>query len=409
MSRTIDVVVRPPGSKSLTIRAMAAAAMAGGESRLVGALIADDTRTAAGAMEVMGVSVQVAGDTIVVTGGPLRPGAVDAGESGLTARIVMAMAALASGATTITGRGRLPQRPMRRLIDALAGLDVSVDSRAGRLPVVVHGRGGIPGGTVAVSVAESTQFATALLLIGPRAGGPLTVTTPGLEGAARGYLDLTIQVMEVFGAGVTAVPDGYRVEPTGYQPATTRIEPDASAAVYPMVAAALTGGRVVIEGLDGGTRQPDFRVAQILEMMGCKVDRAGGRTVVSGPPRLEPVDVVMSDAPDGSLAVAVACALARGPSRIRGLGSLRLKESERLSGLARELSRVGCVAEVKGDDLILRPGVLRPATVETYGDHRMAMAFGLLRLVQPDIEVADPGVVAKTWPQYWEFLAGLTG
>jgi 3-phosphoshikimate 1-carboxyvinyltransferase len=211
-----------------------------------------------------------------------------------------------------------------------------------------------------------------------------------------------------FEARVDRTDLGYLVSPTGYTGIDLVIEPDASAAVYPMVAAAISGGRVTIEGLGSLSIQPDMGVVRVLEMMGCEVEQTDTATTVDARGRrLQPIDVDLSGSPDGSLAVAVAVLFAEGPSRLRGLGSLRFKESDRLSALANEIARLGAGARVEGTELLITPGALRPSRIETYGDHRMAMSFALVGLAVAGIEIADPEVVAKTWPGYWEMLEEL--
>ncbi|HEU5113505.1 MAG TPA: 3-phosphoshikimate 1-carboxyvinyltransferase, partial [Acidimicrobiia bacterium] len=333
---------------------------------------------------------------------------VDVGASGLTARSVIAVASLVHGTTTVVGRDRLPERPMGGLVDALDALGVDVTSVDGPLPVIIEGVGALSGGSVSVDSRHTSQFASALLLTAPLARGELIVTPEGIEGSQR-YLDMTVGMMKEFGATVDRVGSGYRVEPHGYTGRDIVIEPDASAAVYPMVAAAITGGRVTIEGLGSESMQPDLQIAVVLERMGCDVRQSGHDTTIVGPldGQLRPVDVDLSGSPDGSLAVAVAALFAESPSKLRGLGSLRHKESDRLAALAIEIARLGGDAKVVRDELHITPGKLRPARVQTYGDHRVAMSFALVGLRIPAIEIADPEVVAKTWPAYWGMLSGL--
>jgi len=407
----IDASIRPPGSKSHTIRALVVSALADGDSLLRAPLDADDTRAALGALGHFGVDIAAAGDPWRVTGsgGALEApsGPVDAGASGLTARSVIALASLIHGTTTVVGRDRLPERPMSGLVDALNALGVQTSSVDGHLPVTVDG-GALPGGLVTVASHQTSQFASALLLVAPLAREEMVVIPQGLEGSRR-YLELTISMMEEFGAVVEQVEAGYRVEPGGYRGTDVAIEPDASAAVYPMVAAAITGGRVTIEGLGAESLQPDLAVAGVLEQMGCALTQTGNATTVAATTDgLRPIEIDLSGSPDGSLAVAVAALFADGPSRLRGLGSLRHKESDRLASLAAEITRLGADATVVGDELIIVPGVLHPARVQTYGDHRVAMSFALVGLCVAGIEIADPEVVAKTWPSFWDMLSGIS-
>jgi len=406
----IDASVRPPGSKSHTIRALVVSALAEGDSLLQAPLEADDTRAARHALGLFGVDIATVGDPwrVIGSGGALGTPSVpvDVGASGLTARSVIALASLTHGTTTVVGRDRLPERPMGGLVDALNALGVETSSVDGHLPVTVDG-GALPGGLVKVASHQTSQFASALLLVAPLARKEMVVVPEGLAGSRR-YLELTMSMMAEFGAMVEQVEGGYRVEPGGYRGTDVAIEPDASAAVYPMVAAAITGGRVTIEGLGADSLQPDLAVAGVLEEMGCVIGQTGNETTVAAATDgLRPIDVDLSGCPDGSLAVAVATLFADGPSRLRGLGSLRHKESDRLAALAAEIARLGAEATVEGDELTIVPGVLHPARVQSYGDHRVAMSFALVGLCVPGIEIADPEVVAKTWPSFWEMLSGI--
>jgi 3-phosphoshikimate 1-carboxyvinyltransferase len=407
----IDASVRPPGSKSQTIRALVISALAEGESLLRGGLEADDTRAARDALGLLGVQIADSGDSWRVSGsgGHVRASniPVDVGASGLTARSVIAIASLVDGSTTVVGRDRLPERPMGGLVDALNTLGVAATSVDGHLPVTIDGDGALPGGLVTVASHETSQFASALLLVAPLARDELVVIPDGLGGSQR-YLEITVGMMGAFGAVVESVGPQYRVEARGYRGTDVVIEPDASAAVYPMVAAAITAGRVTIEGLGSDSLQPDLEIARVLEQMGCVVSQTGKETTVEGTPAgLGPIDADLSGSPDGSLAIAVAALFADGPSRLRGLGSLRHKESDRLAALATEMNRLGAEVTIDGDELRITPGILHPARVQTYGDHRVAMSFALTGLRVPGIEIADPDVVAKTWPSYWSMLANI--
>jgi 3-phosphoshikimate 1-carboxyvinyltransferase len=412
LERPVEAVIRPPGSKSQTIRALVAAALAKGRSRLERPLESEDTTFARRALEQLGVEIDAEEGRWAIEGsaGALHPapGPIDAGASGLTARAMIAVAALVDGRTTVVGRDRLPERPMGGLVEALLGLGVEAAGTGGRLPVTVVGTGALPGGTVEVASHQTTQFATALLMAAPLAEAPLHIVPSGLEGSHR-YLDVTLDTMRRFGARVDRTDRGYQGFPTGYTSIHLVVEPDASAAVYPMVAAAISGGRVTIDGLGSRSIQPDLGVAGVLAMMGCDVEQSETAiTVDARGRRLQPIDVDLSGSPDGSLAVAVAALFAEGPSRLRGLGSLRYKESDRLSAMANEIARLGAGARVEGTELVITPAAMTPARIETYGDHRMAMSFALVGLGVPGIEIADPEVVAKTWPGYWDMLDGLS-
>lgn len=397
-----------PGSKSMTIRALAAAAMAEGRSHLYGGLHADDTTAMKRSLGGFGVIVTDAGDAWTVEGGRLRTPdtVIDAGESGLTARIMLALATLVDGEVTVDGRGRLWERPMGPLFATIRSQGVHVEADGETLPATVTGRGGLWGGEIAVDTTLSTQFLTALLLVAPTAANPVTVRVEGERGAA-GYPGITVEVMEAFGATISATTTGFEVLNTGYAPADYGVPPDASAAAYPLVAAAITGGVVEVVGLQSGGSQPDLGLVDRLVAMGCTAVDGESGIVLTGPDRLDPVESDMSDAPDGAMALAVACLFARGTSRLTGLSTLRHKESDRLAAMAEGLNRLGGHAVVEEDTLVITGSRPRPAVIDSHGDHRVAMSFALAGLRIPGVEVSDPEVVDKTWPGYWETMRNL--
>jgi 3-phosphoshikimate 1-carboxyvinyltransferase len=409
LEEPLDVSVRPPGSKSETIRALVAAALGQGRSHLYGALWADDTLAMTGALRSFGVEIDGMSDPWVVDGNggwlqqPDAP--IDARESGLTARILIALAGSRDGLVTIVGRGRLPERPMKGIVEVLKAQGVEVTGD--RLPIDVAGRGHLWGGRIAVDCSQSSQFATAVMLVAPLMERPCVLELAGLTGSAD-YLEGTASVMRRFGAELERTVTGYEIVNHGYQPSDVVIEPDASAAVYPMAIAAITGGRVTVEGLGQGSWQPDLGVATVLEQMGCAVTWELNRVHVDARGvGLTGVDVDMSHAPDGSLALAVVCLFADSPSRITGLGSLRHKESDRLGAIVEEMRRIGAGVEVVDEGLVIEPGPLDGAVVDSHGDHRIAMSLAVAGTRVPGIEIRDPTVVDKTWPGFWDFLHSL--
>ncbi|HSL26801.1 MAG TPA: 3-phosphoshikimate 1-carboxyvinyltransferase [Acidimicrobiia bacterium] len=406
----VEAVVRPPGSKSFTNRALVTAGLAAGVSHLHDPLEADDTGVMRNGLRDLGVSIDDNDDPWLVlgSGGALLPpiAPIDAGLSGTTARFLLAVASLVPGEVTVTGRGRLLERPHRELFDALRAAGVEVVSTDQRLPATVHGHGYLPGGKIRVDPTRSSQFVTALLLVAPLAQSQVEIALTG-PAVSRSYLTSTLEVMAAFGAIVEEDEDWFRVAPGGYRSAHYHIEADASAAAYPLVAAAITGGTIGVEGIPATSTQPDLAIVGVLEAMGCSARRTAHRLDLMAPARLQPVDVDMNIAPDAVLALAVACLFADGSSRIRNVGNLRYKESDRLAALVTEISRVGASARVEGDDLVVIPGPLHPAIIDTYDDHRMAMAFAVLGLRQPGIVIDRPGVVTKTWPAFFDMLGQL--
>ena len=406
----IDARVRPPGSKSETIRALAAASLAGGRSHLYEPLRADDPLAMCDALRALGVPVVSDGEpwTVPGSGGRLQEpeGPLEVGESGLSARILLAMAGFVSGTVRMVGRGRLPERPMGGIVDVLRSQGVVVSGE--RIPIELTAVGRLAGGRIEVDCSESSQFASAVMLVSPVMSEPVVLDIVGLASSA-GYLEITESTMRRFGAEITRTVTGYEIANDGYQAADVMIEPDASAAVYPMGIAAVTGGRVVIDGLGADSVQPDLRIASVLEEMGCQVQRdSDSVTIDARGARLRPVDVDLSDAPDGALAVAVTCLFADGVSRISGLGSLRHKESDRLSAISAEIGRIGGRAEVEGDTLAVGPGSLAAAEMDSHGDHRIAMAMAIAGVTLPGSRMSDAGVVSKTWPGFWDLVHELS-
>ena len=411
----IDGHVRPPGSKSLTNRALLVAALAKGESRLAGPLESDDTVAMREGLAQLGCPVDASGDPWIVPG---RSGALDApGEtlhcknSGTTARFLTAAACLAKGPVMIDGDPRMRERPIRDLVAALSDLGAKLSTRGenGCPPVEVAG-GGLPGGPAEIDAARSSQYVSAVLLAAPYADRDVELRLKDGVLISRPYVDLTLQVMRAFGAEAAWTEDGLlRVRAgAGYTGREYAIEPDASAAAYPFCAAAITRGRVCIEGFAPDSIQADLALLPILEEMGCRVERGDRTITLSGPDGpLRSIDVDLNDLPDASLALAVVCLFADGPSHLRNIESLRIKETDRLEALETELSRLGARAHASSDALRIEPGPLRGASIRTYDDHRMAMALSLAGLRVPGVSIQDPGCVSKTWPDYFSVFEDL--
>lgn len=411
----LDAVVRPPGSKSITNRALVCAALARGGSVLAGALFADDTEAMLGCLHELGVPLRLDrdGPSIQVTGVAGRPpveGALlDARLSGTTSRFVLPVAALAEATVVMDGAAPLRSRPMSDLFEALAQLGAELEplGDAGHLPVRLTASG-LDGGAVSVRGDVSSQFLSGLLLAAPcmRDGLRVSVST---ELVSVPYVDMTLAVMEAFGAEVTH--DQHRVidvRPGGYRAVPNYVvEPDASAASYFFAAAAICGGTVRVEGLGTESLQGDVAFVDALERMGAEVHRAADHLTVTGRGRLRGIDVDFTDLSDTAQTLAVVAPFADAPTTITGIGFIRGKETDRIAAVVTELRRCGIDAEELPDGLRIHPGSPQPATVATYDDHRMAMSFALLGLRSPGISIADPGCVAKTFPGYWDALEDL--
>jgi 3-phosphoshikimate 1-carboxyvinyltransferase len=409
----LDARVRVPGSKSLTNRALLVAALAEGPSRLRGPLVSEDTDAMLRALRQLGIAIDDAGPDWRIEGSDARLRGPDAplhvGNSGTTARFLTAAACLADGPVVIDGDPRMRERPIADLVDTLValGADCRIEGRDGCPPVRVAG-GRLAGGRASIDASRSSQYVSALLMVAPYAGRDVELELRGGRLISRPYVELTLEVMRAFGARA-AWREGRLWVAAGahYRGRDYAIEPDASAAVYPLCAAAIAGGRMRVEGIPEASIQADLGLLPLLARMGCRVRRGADFVELEGPDGpLQPIDADLNDLPDASLALAVVCLFARGPSRIRNVGSLRIKETDRLHALETELTRLGARAKAGPEELAIEPGPLHGAEIRTYRDHRMAMAFALAGLRVPGVTIQDPGCVAKTWPDYFSSLAG---
>ncbi|HLW95472.1 MAG TPA: 3-phosphoshikimate 1-carboxyvinyltransferase, partial [Solirubrobacteraceae bacterium] len=394
-------------SKSITNRALVCAALAEGRSVLRGALFAEDTFAMGDAVAAFGGSViasQAGSATMVVSGvGRPRGGSrIDARQSGTTSRFVLPVAGLAADRVVVDGDPQLRARPFGPLFDALRelGAEVSELGEAGRLPVAV--RGPLAGGAVTVPGHISSQFVSGLLLAGPlmERGLAIELSSPLVSVP---YVQMTAAVMGWFGVE----SDGLAVAPGAYTPAEVDVEPDASAAAYFFAAAAISGGRVSVEGLGSSSIQGDVAFVDVLERMGARVERGPRRITVSGSGSLHGVDADLSDISDTAQTLAAVAAFADSPTTVRGVGFIRAKESDRIGALVEELRRAGVEATAEEDGFTVTPAPLRPALLRTYDDHRMAMSLALLGLRAPGIEIENPACVAKTYPGFFADLEKL--
>lgn len=415
----LDTDVRVPGSKSVANRALVCAALADGTSELGGVAPGDDTAAMLDCLQLLGagigvgVGIGLGVDEVRVdgTGGRLAAGplVLPTRLAGTTSRFVTALAALGPGPYTVDGLPPLRTRPMTPLHDALQslGAHVTPGERWGHLPVEVAGPLDGTAGRVAIRGDVSSQYITALMLIGPYLPNGLRIelTTPLVS---RSYLGITAAVMASFGIEGVDVGDDVVSVPAGrYRPTAYTVEPDASSASYPLAAAAVAGGTVHVPGLTAASLQGDAAFAHVLGDMGCEVvvDERGTTVTREGP--LRGLDIDMVDLSDLVPTLAVVAPFAHTPTTIRGVGFIRGKESDRLGDLCRELRSAGVDATETEDGLVIRPGFPHAARLGTHHDHRLAMSFALLGLVADGIEIEDPAVVSKSWPAYWEMLEEL--
>jgi len=415
LARPPDAEVTVPGSKSISNRVALLAALAEGPSLLDGMLFSDDTRHMATALGGLGVRVEAdeaaARLSIDGCGGrwPRRRAELFVGNAGTAMRFLVAALCLGDGTYRIDGTPRMRERPIQELVDALAGLggEAVCELGTGAPPVVVQAHG-LAGGRTTLSAARSSQFLSALLQVAPYAARDVEIALSGAV-IAQPYIDMTLAVMAQWGVAVER--DGYRAFHirAGQRYAARRyaVEPDASSAHYFWAAAALGGGRVRVPGLSRASLQGDVQFAAVLERMGAAVTWGDAAIEVRGRGRLDGISVDLNAISDTAPTLAAIAPFASGPVRIDNVAHLRLQESDRLAAVATELARLGARVEERADGLTVWPSPLHGGTVETYDDHRIAMAFALVGLRVPGVVIKDPGCVAKTFPDYFARLEGL--
>lgn len=408
----LQASIRPPGSKSITNRALVCAALAGGDSTLTGALVSDDTAAMIDCLGRLGIDVdeQDEGLTLRVCGRGGRIPATSAdlfvGNSGTTIRFVAAMAALGEGTYHLDGVPRMRERPIGDLVEALnaLGSDVRCDGVEGFPPLTLHARG-LSGGKATIAGNASSQFLSGLLMAVPCGAGPTELAVDGTL-VSQPYVRMTLAVQKAFGVSVEASDDLRRFYTPGgasYRATAYEIEPDASAASYFWAAAAIAGGRAIVEGLTSQSLQGDVRFVRVLEQMGCRVFETSNGIAVEGGP-LRGVEVDMNDISDTVQTLAAVALFAEGPTTVSGVAHNRLKETDRISALATELRKLGASVEERPDGLRIEPRPLHAARLATYDDHRMAMSLALVGLRVPGVTIENPGCTAKTYPGFFADL-----
>ena len=415
-SGPIDARIRPPGSKRITNRALVCAALADGPSTLNGALDSEDTQVMLQALRQLGLSAEH--DTAACTirlagcGGRVPASRADLflANSGTSIRFLTALCTLGHGTFRLDGTPRMRQRPIQDLLDALAqlGADAASELGTGCPPVVVRARG-LAGGIATVAGEISSQFLSGLLMAAPCAARSVALHVAG-ELVSRPYVDMTLAVMAAFGAEVEAQGYARFLVPAGkhYRAATYAVEPDASAASYFFAAAAVTGGRVTVEGLSRRSLQGDVAFCDCLARMGCEVRYEQNAITVVGRP-LRGIEADMNAISDTVQTLGAVALFARGPTTITGVGHIRHKETDRIAALATELRKLGAAVEERPDGLQIVPGALRPAAIDTYDDHRMAMSLAVVGLGVPGVVIRNPGCTAKTYPEFFRDLGRLSG
>ena len=408
--------VRLPGSKSISNRVLLLAALAAGETTVRGLLDAEDTRVMREALERLGVSITERAEALTLhgAGGPFREKKADLflGNAGTALRPLTAALALSEGEYFVSGVPRMHERPIGDLVDALRAIGARIDYRAkpGFPPLTIHPAKLRIAAPVPVKGDVSSQFVSALLMALPLGGGDASVEVRG-ELISKPYVEITLNVMRRFGVRVEREGwSRFRIPRARYSsPGTIYVEGDASSASYFLAAGALGGGPVRVEGLGRESVQGDVRFAEVLEAMGAKVRMDDGWIECAGRGKLRAFDLDLNHIPDAAMTAAVLALFADGPSRLANIASWRVKETDRIAAMATELRKLGAQVEEGRDYLRIAPGPLkRDVAIDTYADHRMAMSFALLAVGGVPVRINDPQCVAKTFPDYFTALAGIT-
>ncbi|MBM3290701.1 MAG: 3-phosphoshikimate 1-carboxyvinyltransferase [Candidatus Hydrogenedentes bacterium] len=406
----LDSLVTIPGSKSCTARALVMAGLTRGESVLRECADCDDSTYMIDGLRGLDVAITREGNTVTVGGGPFsRPDApLFLGNSGTAVRFLAAACATLDGEAVIDGTGRMRERPIRDLIDAMRAWGMDAITETGCPPVRIVSRGTF-GGETTVKGDASSQYLTGLLMVAPCADRGASIRIDG-ELVSKPYVDLTIAMMDERGVAVTNheysrfdVPSGQQ-----YRSGDYAIEADASGASYFFAAAAVAGGRVRVDNLAPTSHQGDVHFPRVLEQMGCGVKEGPHWIEVFSQGPLRGIDVDLNAMPDMAQTLAVTALFADGPTRIRNVHNLRIKETDRIAATAAELRKLGATVHEHDDGLeIIPPNSPRPAAIDTYDDHRMAMSFSLAGLRIPGIVINDPACVSKTFPDFFERFGAL--
>nr|MBF0222911.1 3-phosphoshikimate 1-carboxyvinyltransferase [Desulfobulbaceae bacterium] len=414
---TIDCDITVPGSKSLTQRALIAAALADGNSKLVGPLTSEDTHYTSQALKAMGITVDSSKEVWQVAGKggtiatPVQ--AIFLGNNGTATRFLTSVAALGNGDFSITGGPRMEERPIRPLMEALRGWGVTIKSIKGTgcPPLAVAARG-IYGGKTVLPEGKSSQYLSSLLLVAPYAAHPAQLEVLG-EVFSKPYVQMTLAVMNSFGVKVAADPNlnSFSIPQATYKAHTYHVEGDASSASYFWAAAAITGGRVTVKNVPDPSLQGDAVLVDMLADMGCKVVKSSSGITVTGPKELKGIEVDMADCPDVAPTLAVVASFATGTTVIKNIAHLRIKECDRLHVMATELAKLGVVTKELEDTLVIEgcgdPTKLHGAEIKTHEDHRIAMCFAVAGLKVPGIKIHGEACVAKSFPDFWERFSWL--
>lgn len=410
LQKPISFKVEIPGSKSITNRALLLASMADGESTLKHVLFSDDSRSFLDCLEKLGyeLSINEKDQVVKLKGGlPNQNAAINVRSAGTTARFLTAFLSAAGGEYDIKSSEQMAKRPMKPLCETLEklGVDFTYHGQEYFLPFRLKSAA-CKGGEVELFAEQSSQFLSALLMTGHLYENGLTIHHTGKE-IAKPYIDMTIKMIEQFGGSVAKEGQTYHVSHAGpYRPLTYLIEPDVSGACYFFAMAVLTGGSILVKDIHVESLQGDIRFLDILKMLGAKIKDTDAGITLQGPADgcYNGIDIDLNDCSDQTMTLAALAVFAKTPTVIRNIGHIRLQESDRIHAIVTELKKMGITCKEADDSITIWPGIPGPAEIDTYNDHRMAMAFSLIGLKADRIVINDPDCTAKTFENYFELL-----
>lgn len=416
IDRTFDVRVKAPPSKSYTHRALLVASLAEGKSRIIDPLISDDTKYTLNSLKELGVDINEESNddgkilfTIEGRSGKLKEprNTLYIGNSGTSLRFLMAISSLVDGTVIIDGDEEVRKRPVKGLEVSLKKLGIGVSSNNGCPPVRISSSG-VLGGETIIEPRESSQYLSGLLIASPYSRPNLKINVEG-QVPSSPYVDMTLDIMKTFGVSVERKGfSEFFILPSKYIGRDYKVEGDFSNSSYFMAVAAISGGRITIDNLNKNSKQADKFFVDILEKMGCNVEWGDNFLIIKGS-ELKGIEIDMKKSPDIVPTLSVVSAFAKGPTKIYNIGTLRYKETDRISAVAKELSKIGCKIEEGKDYLIIEPGNLKGAEIETYKDHRMAMSFAVAGLFIEGIKIFGPECVSKSYPSFWDDFSKVCG
>jgi len=407
----VRATVNVPGSKSVTNRALILAALARTPTLLQGPLRSRDTRLMVDGLRALGTTIEDQGSDWVVTPGRLTgPATIDVGNAGTVMRFLLPVAALTDGDVHFDGDARARDRPLKPVVDGLLDLGTSITSERGGLPLTVHGRGWLMGGTVTLDASMSSQFVTALLLAGPRFASGIEVRHTGNRLPSGLHIAMTVEMLRATGVLVEHTDTyAWRVEPGPLHVGSLRIEPDLSNAAAFLAAAMVTAGSVTVPDWPVRTSQAGDALRSLLEQLGGSCELTPRGLTVTGPDRINGIDVDLGDVGELTPVIAAICALAGAPSTLRGIAHLRHHETDRLAALSREITALGGDVRDTEDGLEIHPQSLHGGHFSTYDDHRLATSGAVLGLCVPGIEVENIETTGKTLPGFVELWTEMLG